>query len=54
MIGASGWLFEKEFYEEFPRQNSKIIPSSIRAISHVDGTVIFLKLTGANHSKAAK
>jgi hypothetical protein len=42
------------FYEKFPRQNSKIVPSSNRAISHVDGTVTFLKLTGANHSKTAK
>ena len=34
--------------------NYIIVPSSIRAISHVDGTVMFLDLTGANHSKAAE
>jgi hypothetical protein len=55
VFSYSGFItFGVTFYEEFPHQNSKIVPSSIRAISHVDGTVIFLKLTGANHSKAAE
>jgi hypothetical protein len=53
-VGSQRHRKKVTFYEEFPHQIYIIVPSSIRAISHVDGTVMFLNLTGAYHSKAAE